>query len=123
MDRHVISEGDCVVRVNIVGLVGVQGLRSAFFVAGAEAQVMTLWKVSDEATVGLISRYYGRLRDGSGRAAALRESQLAMLQDAPTPIHISGRDSFPRETGVPSRRDQNASFISRGISRTPRSRA
>lgn len=58
---------------------GVYGLRRAFHLAGAESQVLSLWKVHDEATRDLMERYYTRLTKGGARAASLREAQLALL--------------------------------------------
>ncbi|HVJ94503.1 MAG TPA: CHAT domain-containing protein, partial [Labilithrix sp.] len=58
---------------------GVYGLRRALVVAGSESQVMSLWKVDDEATRDLMIAFYRDLKAGAGRAAALRKVQLAML--------------------------------------------
>jgi CHAT domain-containing protein len=58
---------------------GVYGLRRALVIAGAQTQVTSLWKVSDEATRILMLNYYERLLKGEGRSAALRNAQLAML--------------------------------------------
>jgi CHAT domain-containing protein len=63
---------------------GVYGLRRALVLAGSESQVMSLWKVNDEATRGLMTDYYRRLEAGGGRSDALRETQLAMLGDPRT---------------------------------------
>jgi CHAT domain-containing protein len=60
---------------------GVYGLRRAFFVAGAESVVMSLWPVSDYVTRTIMTRYYAGLARGQGRAAALRNVQLGMLRD------------------------------------------
>jgi CHAT domain-containing protein len=60
---------------------GVYGLRRAFFVAGAESVVMSLWPISDQATRSMMTRYYAGLTRGEGRGAALRRVQLAMLAD------------------------------------------
>jgi hypothetical protein len=58
---------------------GVYGLRRALMMAGAESQVMSLWKVADDATRDLMIAYYQGLLSGKGRAEALRQVQLAML--------------------------------------------
>jgi len=59
---------------------GVYGLRRAFTLAGAQSQVMTLWRVDDNATKDLMVNYYQRLSKGEGRGEALRQAQLAMLR-------------------------------------------
>jgi CHAT domain-containing protein/Tfp pilus assembly protein PilF len=60
---------------------GVHGLRRALVMAGAETQVMSLWKVDDEATRDLMLAYYKSLRAGKGRSQAMHEVQRAMLAD------------------------------------------
>src|SRR5439155_7004589 len=59
---------------------GVYGLRRAFFLAGAETVVMSLWPVSDYVTREMMTAYYTGLKQGLGRGAALRQAQLAMLK-------------------------------------------
>jgi CHAT domain-containing protein len=61
---------------------GVYGLRRAMTIAGAESQVMSLWKVGDRATRDLMAAYYARLILGQGRAEGLRKVQLQLL-DSP----------------------------------------
>jgi len=58
---------------------GVYGLRRAFFLAGAESLVMSLWPVNDRVTREMMTAYYGGLKDGLGRGDALRRAQLALL--------------------------------------------
>ena len=60
---------------------GVYGLRRALVLAGSEAQMMSLWPVSDEGTRELMVEYYTRLKAGEGRSEALRNTQLKMLKD------------------------------------------
>ena len=60
---------------------GVYGLRRALVLAGSEAQMMSLWAVSDQATRELMVKYYTRLKAGEGRSEALRNVQLEMLKD------------------------------------------
>ena len=59
---------------------GVYGLRRAFFLAGAESVVMSLWSVSDRVTQEMMTAYYTGLKNGMGRGEALRQAQLAMLK-------------------------------------------
>lgn len=59
---------------------GVYGLRRAFFLAGTESLVMSLWPVSDYVTRELMVDYYSGLKKGLGRGEALRQAQLTMLK-------------------------------------------
>jgi CHAT domain-containing protein len=60
---------------------GVYGLRRAFTLAGAQSQLMTLWRVSDDGTKDVMIRYYQGLTQGEGRGDALRQVQLDMIQE------------------------------------------
>jgi CHAT domain-containing protein len=57
---------------------GINGLRRAISLAGAQAQLTSLWKVADLPTRALMNDYYRRLLRGVARSAALREAQLAI---------------------------------------------
>lgn len=95
---------------------GLLGLSHAFFEAGSRANVVTLWKVDDEATSFLMDSFYeGLLQDRLSPAAALRRAQRA-LRAAPGkkewshPYYWAGflvqGDGFytkPAEPGFPSR--------------------
>jgi CHAT domain-containing protein len=63
---------------------GVYGLRRALVLAGAQAQLVSLWKVADAQTQALMVDYYQRLLNGDGRSAALREAQRAMIANPAT---------------------------------------
>ncbi len=63
---------------------GVYGLRRALSIAGAQSQVISLWKVADDATSDLMVELYRRLQAGTGRSAALRAAQLKLLADRNT---------------------------------------
>lgn len=100
---------------------GVSGLRRALVLAGSEAQVMSLWKVSDAGTRDLMIAYYKRLQQGEGRTEALRQVQLAMLQGQllPLPEITSTKEKRQRDTGEFSAKDYRhpyywASFIPSG---------
>jgi CHAT domain-containing protein len=58
----------------------VYGLRRALVLAGAESQVMSLWKVDDEATRDLMVDFYHQLQSGKSRATALRDVQLRLMK-------------------------------------------
>jgi CHAT domain-containing protein len=58
---------------------GVYGLRRALVIAGAESQIVSLWKVEDGATKDLMIAFYEFLAQGEGRGEALRRAQLGML--------------------------------------------
>ncbi|HKX28037.1 MAG TPA: CHAT domain-containing tetratricopeptide repeat protein [Blastocatellia bacterium] len=58
---------------------GVYGLRRALVLAGAEAQLMSLWDIPDRSTADFMAEYYQRLLAGEGRAEAVRRVQLQML--------------------------------------------
>jgi CHAT domain-containing protein len=60
---------------------GIYGLRRALVIAGSESQLISLWKVEDEATKDLMVNYYKRLLNNQGRSEALRQTQLEMLKN------------------------------------------
>ncbi|KAM3100088.1 CHAT domain-containing protein [Phormidesmis sp. 146-12] len=62
---------------------GVYGLRRALTLAGAETQLISLWKVSDDGTKDLMVQYYDRLLNGTGRSDALLLTQREFLNDPP----------------------------------------
>ncbi|MGB3514963.1 MAG: CHAT domain-containing protein, partial [Elainellaceae cyanobacterium] len=72
---------------------GVYGLRRAFVMAGAESQLMSLWKVSDQGTAELMQLYYDRILSGEDRSEALRQVQLELLA-APAYSHPYYWSSF-----------------------------
>jgi CHAT domain-containing protein len=57
------------------------GLSRGFLFAGASALVQSLWRVEDESTAQLMTRFYQALTDGRGAAEALRIAQLALLDE------------------------------------------
>jgi CHAT domain-containing protein len=66
---------------------GVFGLRRAFVLAGVKTLVMSLWKVPDQQTSLLMELFYRNLLQGSPRAEALRQAQLAIKADNPHPLY------------------------------------
>jgi CHAT domain-containing protein len=59
---------------------GVYGLRRAFVLAGAESQLISLWKVDDIGTKEWMVKYYDKLLANAGRSDALRQTQLEFLK-------------------------------------------
>lgn len=70
----------------------VVGLTRSFMFAGAPSVMATLWNVDDAATGRLMERFYTHLQNGQGKAAALRQAQLELLQAEATadPFYWSG---------------------------------
>jgi hypothetical protein len=56
------------------------GLSRAFFYAGAELVVASLWSVNDRSTADLMTAFYEGLGRGESAGAALRQAKLAFLQ-------------------------------------------
>jgi len=59
---------------------GVYGLRRALVLAGAQAQAVSLWNVSDSSAPELMREFYAELARGTGRAEALRRGKLRLLR-------------------------------------------
>ncbi len=60
---------------------GLIGLTRGFMYAGAGGVAASLWKVDDDATAELMTRFYeGMFRKGLTPSAAMREAQLWMWQ-------------------------------------------
>jgi CHAT domain-containing protein len=59
------------------------GLARAFLYAGAAGLLVSQWRVDDASTAALMTRFYGALRSGAGRAEALRTAQCAFLSQGP----------------------------------------
>jgi len=69
---------------------GVYGMRRALTLAGVRSQVMTLWRVSQAPTFELLRDFASRLKQGKGKAEALREAQRQMLRKHPHPYYWAG---------------------------------
>ena len=48
--------------------------------AGVKSALATLWYVSDEGSLGLMTEFYGQLKTAPTKTEALRQAQLAMLR-------------------------------------------
>ena len=65
----------------------VVGLAQALFHAGTRTLVAGLWKVPDETTRALMTRFYRVLQAGQMPAQALRTAQFQMIASGYTPFH------------------------------------
>jgi CHAT domain-containing protein/tetratricopeptide (TPR) repeat protein len=61
---------------------GLVGLSRAFLYAGASGIMVSLWRVADVSSRGLMVDFYRRSSSGMGQPRALRESKLAMIEGA-----------------------------------------
>lgn len=65
------------------------GMAGVAIRAGASSTMATLWSVNDQSTGKLVAEFYRNLRgaiekrDGTTKAQALRQAQLALLENAP----------------------------------------
>ena len=58
---------------------GVYGLQRSFLVAGANALIMSLWKVDDEATQMLMTNFYTNWTKGGNKLKAFKQAQLQLM--------------------------------------------
>ena len=87
------------------------GLPSAFLYAGAPTVISSLWSVSDRSTSLLMRKMYESIKEGKGKAEALRNAQLwikdpakkdehlEMLVDVESDVHWVGTE--PPERSLP----------------------
>ena len=59
---------------------GLVSLTRAFQYAGARSVMASLWSVADESTADLMTRFYGYLKTGKTKDAALRAAQLDLIR-------------------------------------------
>lgn len=66
---------------------GVYGLQRAFQIAGAETIIMSLWKVNDEATQKLMTRFYDEWLTTGDKFAAFKSAQMAIREQYEEPYY------------------------------------
>jgi CHAT domain-containing protein len=66
---------------------GVYGLQRAFLVAGAEAIIMSLWKVDDAATQALMTNFYTNWLKSRDKQKAFKQAQLQLMTKYKEPYY------------------------------------
>jgi len=61
---------------------GVISLAKGFFYAGVPSVMMSLWSVPDKATSEIMTSFFEALKEGDGKADALRKAKLKYLSSA-----------------------------------------
>ncbi|MEO1652894.1 MAG: CHAT domain-containing protein, partial [Bacteroidota bacterium] len=64
---------------------GVYGLQRSFLVAGAESLIMSLFKVDDEATQKLMTKFYSKWIETGNRRQAFTEAQKEIREEFDSP--------------------------------------
>ena len=62
------------------------GLGRGLLYAGARSVMASLWDVHDDSTAAFMGQFYGKLRDGSPPARALRETMILQRDSHPHPF-------------------------------------
>jgi CHAT domain-containing protein len=66
---------------------GVYGLQRSFLVAGAQAVIMSLFKVSDEVTQQLMVRFYQKWLETGDKRQAFIDAKKEIRNEYPDPIY------------------------------------
>lgn len=66
---------------------GVYGLQRALQIAGVDAAIISLWKVSDDATQELMQIFYNELKTTKNKAEAFRKAQLKLKEKYKEPYY------------------------------------
>ena len=66
---------------------GVYGLQRAFLVAGADALIMSLWKVDDAATQQLMTNFYAQWLKLGNKQKAFKQAQLQLMAKYKEPYY------------------------------------
>ena len=90
LNASLVTLSACETGVGPVGEEGVANIDNAFIEAGAQSVVSTLWQLEDHATTQLMIDFYRHLGRNEGKAEALRQAQLDMLNSGAPPYFWAG---------------------------------
>jgi len=90
LNASLVTLSACDTGVGPVGEEGIADIVNAFIEAGADSVVSTLWRIDDQPTAQLMEDFYQHLGNGAGKAEALRQAQLDMLNSGEPPYYWAG---------------------------------
>jgi CHAT domain-containing protein len=90
LNADLVTLSACDTGVGPVGEEGAENIVNAFFEAGAQSVVSTLWELEDHSTAQLMTSFYEHLGRREGKAEALRQAQLEMLKAGSPPYYWAG---------------------------------
>jgi len=90
LNADLVTLSACDTGVGPVGEEGAENIVNAFFEAGAQSVVSTLWELEDHSTAQLMTSFYEHLGRREGKAEALRQAQLVMLKAGSPPYFWAG---------------------------------
>jgi CHAT domain-containing protein len=90
LNADLVTLSACDTGFGPVGEEGVENIVNAFIEAGAQSVVSSLWELQDHSTAELMGNFYARLGRHEGKAEALRQAQLAILNSGAPPYYWAG---------------------------------
>jgi CHAT domain-containing protein len=70
-------------RAAVLGADELIGLGRGFLLAGAQALLLSMWRVEDKRTTTFIEHFYALLKSGETKSSALRTVQTELLRENP----------------------------------------
>jgi len=90
LSAGLVTLSACDTGIGPTGEEGVENIVNAFIEAGSRSVVSTLWEIQDHAAAELMSNFYAHLGHGEGKAEALRQAQLKILNSGAPPYYWAG---------------------------------
>lgn len=90
LDARLVTLSACDTGVGPIGAADVSNLMNAFIEAGSESVVAALWELDDRSATRLMTEFYRNLINRQDRVLALRNAQLAFIQEGLPPYYWAG---------------------------------